>query len=288
VSLLICPVRGCGEPLTRGERAWACPRRHAFDVARSGYVNLLQPQDRRSAQPGDPAEAVAARRRLLDAGYGEPLLAALREEIAALALPREAAVLDVGCGEGYYLGRLLADTAEESGCAAYGVDLSAAAIDLAARRYPDVTWTVANADRSLPYATGSFDLVLSIDARLNPAEMWRVLKPGGRLLVAVPGSDDLGELRAAVLGAEVAKERLESAAARLAAGFDLATRRTVRATARLPPAALADALAATYRGGRESRRERIAALPEMAVTLSHDLGSFRGKIAAADGPPPHH
>ena len=25
-----------------------CPRGHAFDVARSGYVNLLQPQDRRS------------------------------------------------------------------------------------------------------------------------------------------------------------------------------------------------------------------------------------------------
>jgi len=130
--------------------------------------------------------------------------------------------------------------------------------------------------------------VLSIDARLNPAEMRRVLKPGGRLLVAVPGSDDLGELRAAVLGGEVAKERLEGAAARLAAEFELASRRTVHAMARLPPAALADALAATYRGGRESRRARIAALPEMAVTLSHDLGSFRGKIAAADGSTPHH
>jgi 23S rRNA (guanine745-N1)-methyltransferase len=287
VSLLICPVRGCGEPLTRTPRtprAWACRRGHAFDLARSGYVNLLQPQDRRSAQPGDPPEAVAARRRLLDAGYGEPLLAALRAEIAGLGLPADAAILDVGCGEGYYLGGITAG----SGFAAHGVDLSAAAIDLAARRYPDATWTVANADRSLPYAAGGFDLVLSIDARLNPAEMRRVLKPGGRLLVAVPGSDDLGELRAAVLGEEVAKDRLESAAARLAADFDLETRRTVRATARLPPAALADALAATYRGGRESRRERIAALAEMTVTLSHDLGSFKGKIAAADGPPPHH
>jgi 23S rRNA (guanine745-N1)-methyltransferase len=284
MSLLICPVRGCGEPLAKNGRTWACPRGHAFDLARSGYVNLLQPQDRRSARPGDPPEAVAARRRLLDAGYGEPLLAALREEIAALALPADAAVLDVGCGEGYYLGRL----AEGKGFAGHGVDLSAAAIDLAARRYPEATWAVANADRSLPCATGAFDLVLSIDARLNPAEMRRVLKPGGRLLVAVPGSDDLAELRAAVLGAEVAKDRLEGAAARLAADFVLAARRTVRATARLPPAALADALAATYRGGRESRRERIAALPEMAVTLSHDLGSFRGKIAAADAPPPHH
>jgi 23S rRNA (guanine745-N1)-methyltransferase len=286
-SLLICPVRGCGEPLLMNGRAWACPRGHAFDLARSGYVNLLQPQDRRSARPGDPPEAVAARRRLLDAGYGEPLLAALREEIARLGLAEGAAVLDVGCGEGYYLGGIL----EGNGFAAHGVDLSAAAVDLAARRHlrhPHATWTVANADRSLPYATGGFDLVLSIDARLNPAEMRRVLKPGGRLLVAVPASDDLGELRAAVLGEEVAKDRLEGAAARLAAEFDLEGRRSIRAVARLPPAALADALAATYRGGRESRRERIAALPEMAVTLSHDLGSFRGKIAAADGPPPHH
>jgi 23S rRNA (guanine745-N1)-methyltransferase len=217
---------------------------------------------------------VEARRRLLDAGYGEPLLRALLEETAGL--PPGAAVLDVGCGEGYYLGSLLAAHGIEGhGVEAHGVDLSAAAVELAARRHPGATWIVANADRSLPYATGAFDLVLSLDARLNPAGMRRVLKAGGRLLVAVPAADDLVELRQAVLGEPVLKDRLESAAARLAGDFALEARRTVRGAARLGPGEIRDALAATYRGGRESRRERIAGLQELEVTLSHELASFR-------------
>jgi len=78
LTTLICPVRDCGEPLERRGRSLVCPRGHSFDLARSGYANLLQPQDRRSKRPGDAPEAVEARRRLLDAGYGEPLLRAIR------------------------------------------------------------------------------------------------------------------------------------------------------------------------------------------------------------------
>jgi len=268
LTTLICPVRHCGEPLERRGRSLICPRGHSFDLARSGYVNLLQPRDRRSKRPGDPLEAVEARRRLLDAGYGEPLLRAIREETAALGLGAGAAVLDVGCGEGYYLGSL----AQEREIEAHGADLSTAAIDLAARRYPRGTWIVANADRFLPWADGSFDLILSIDARLSPSEMRRVLKPEGRLLVAVPGADDLGELREAVLGERVLKDRLERAVSLLAeAGFEVESRRSVRGTAELGPAEIRDALTATYRSGRQSRRERIAALSAMRVTLSHDL-----------------
>jgi 23S rRNA (guanine745-N1)-methyltransferase len=267
LTLLICPVRDCGEPLERWERALICPRGHSFDLARSGYANLLQPQDRRSKVPGDSLAAVEARRRLLDAGYGAPLLRALREEIEPLGLPAGTAVLDVGCGEGYYLSSI----ARERSVEAHGVDLSAAAVDLAARRYPGAAWIVANADRSLPYAAGSFDLILSIDARLHPAEMRRVLKEGGRLLVAVPGPDDLVELRAAVLGEGRLRDRLEGASGRLAEYFEIEARRTVRDAVRLGPAEVRDALAATYRL-RDSRRPAIAGIE---VTLSHQLARFR-------------
>jgi 23S rRNA (guanine745-N1)-methyltransferase len=188
-------------------------------------------------------------------------------------------VLDVGCGEGYYLGSI----ARQRNVEAYGVDLSAAAIDLAARRYPGATWIVANADRALPYAARSFDLILSIDARLHPAEMRRVLKDGGRLLVAVPGPDDLVELRAAVLGEGRQRERLEGAAERLAAEFEVEARWTVHDRARLGPDEVRDALAATYRL-RDSRRPALAGIgPGVEVTLSHDLARFRGKISASDG-----
>jgi 23S rRNA (guanine745-N1)-methyltransferase len=273
---LLCPVRGCGQPLTRGERALSCPRGHAFDVARSGYLNLLQPQDRRSPTPGDRLEAATARRRLYAAGHGEPLLAALRAQLDACRLPARPAVLDVGCGEGSLLGSLAAERPLE----AHGLDLSVAAVDLAARRYPEATWVVANADRLLPYADGSFDVVLVLSARLNSAELRRVIAPAGRLLVATPAPDDLVELRGALLGEPLERDRLARAVATLAPDFALEDRTGARHVASLDAAALGDVLAATYRGARHSQQARRQQLGDMRVTMSHDLGRFRPSVPA--------
>ena len=187
---LVCPVRGCHLPLALDGRRLVCERGHSFDVARSGYANLLQPQDKRSRQPGDTAAAVAGRRRLHESGATAPLLDAIAE---MLGLAAGDMLLDAGCGEGFYPGSL----AERSGCAACGVDISVAAIEAAARRYPACQWIVANADRFLPYAEGSFTAAQSITARMNAAEFRRVLRGDGRLLVALPGPDDLVELRGA-------------------------------------------------------------------------------------------
>src|ERR1035441_3040305 len=115
--MLVCSVRDCGMPLVREERRLFCARGHSFDGARSGYINLLQPQDRRSKQPGDTAAAIAGRRRLHDGGVTEPLLHAIAEMVAAS--PGDA-VLDAGCGEGFYLGTL----ARETGFDAHGVGIS--------------------------------------------------------------------------------------------------------------------------------------------------------------------
>lgn len=253
---LLCPVRGCGAPLERGERSWTCVRGHSFDIARSGYCNLLQPQDRRSKSPGDPREAALARRRFLEAGHGDFLLEALREEVRGTTL-------DVGCGEGYFLGSLALEEA-------HGVDLSVPAIELAARRWPGVSWWVANADRALPFADGSFDTALSIAGRRPAAELRRVLK--GRLLVAVPGEDDLIELREAVLGEGRLLGRGEKAVSELAGFFELESRRTLRSVETVDAR---DALAATYRGARESQRKKLEDLGEMQVTLSFDLLRFK-------------
>src|SRR5258706_9619983 len=186
--MLLCSVRGCHLPLAREQRRLCCPRGHSFDVARSGYLNLLQPQERRSKLPGDTAAAVAARRRLHDRGVTEPLLEAIAE---ALSPSLRDIVLDAGCGDGFYLGSL----ARQTGFAAHGVDISTLAVDSAARRYPECEWIVANADRFIPYADRSFSVVLSVTARMNAGEFRRVLREDGRLLVAIPAPDDLIELR---------------------------------------------------------------------------------------------
>ncbi len=268
---VLCPVRGCGGALEPRDRSWVCGRGHTFDMARSGYVNLLQPQDRRSKSPGDPKEAVHARRRFLDAGHGGLLLRALLEEIDGMSLPDRAAVLDVGCGEGYFLGSLAGEREME----VHGVDLSVPAIDLAARRWPDVSWWVVNADRALPFADGSFDLALSLAGRRPAAELARVLKPAGCLLVAVPAEDDLVELREAVQGEGVLRGRLEKAVEELSGAFEMEARRAVRTTETLDAAAVRDALASTYRGARTSQREKVEAIGGMDVTLSFDLAVLR-------------
>lgn len=268
---LLCPVRACGSPLTREARAYRCPRGHSFDIARSGYCNLLQPQDRKSKQPGDPKEAVLARRRFLEAGHGDFLAAALLETFDALPLPPYPAVLDVGCGEGFFLGTLARDREIEG----HGIDLSVPAIDLAARRWPGLSWFVVNADRTLPYADSSLDLALSLTARRNAPELRRVLKPAGRLLVAVPGEDDLIELREAVLGEGLRRDRVPAVVAELAGHFDAAAQRSLRQTTRLAAAALRDLLASTYRGARRSERLRAEDLGSMDVTFHLDLLTFR-------------
>jgi len=270
---LLCPVRGCGAPLTREAHAFRCPRGHSFDVARSGYCNLLQPQDRKSKHPGDPKEAVLARRRFLEAGHGGFLRTALLEAFDARPLPSRPAVLDVGCGEGFFLGSL----AREREIEGHGIDLSLPAIDLAARRWPGLSWFVVNADRALPYADASFDLALSLTARRNAPELQRVLKPAGRLLVAIPGEDDLIELREAVLGEGVRRDRIPAVSAELAGFFELETHRPIRQQSRLDASSLRDLLASTYRGARRSERERTESLESLEVTSSLDLLSYKAK-----------
>src|SRR5271165_2173030 len=120
--MLLCPVRDCHLPLNREAKRLVCGRGHSFDAARSGYFNLLQPQDKRSKQPGDTAEAVKGRRRLHELGVTQPLLRGIAEMAHA---SREDVVLDAGCGDGFYLGTL----AREIGFDAHGVDISTAAID---------------------------------------------------------------------------------------------------------------------------------------------------------------
>jgi 23S rRNA (guanine745-N1)-methyltransferase len=249
---LACSVRGCGAALAREGRALVCAKRHSFDIARSGYCNLLQPNDRRSLEAGDSKEHVAARTRVYEQGLLAPLVGELvhvsREHVKSRAL-----ALEVGCGPGFALDEL----SRELELAATGLDLSAHAIDAAARRYPARHWIVANADRTLPFLDASLDLVASVTGPKNPAEFRRVLRNGGRAIVAVPAADDLIELRGAVLGAGRETERVERVLAAFAAEFELVERATVRSRVRLAPQILRDLLERT-RATRSDAEHRTA------------------------------
>lgn len=266
--MLVCTVRDCHQPLRDDAQRLVCPNKHSFDVARSGYINLLQPQDRRSKSPGDTPEAVAARRRFFERGFAEPLVTSI---VDALPLTSSDAMLDAGCGEGHHLAAFRA----AYGVDAHGVDISVPAIDLAARTYRDCTWVVANADRFLPYEDSSFTAVATITARLNPAEFQRVLDPNGTLLVVVPGADDLIELRESILGERVERDRSDRTVEMFAAQFTLLRRERLAHVARLDHDAIVDVMSSSYRGLRTREREKLAHVPFADVTLARDLLLFR-------------
>jgi 23S rRNA (guanine745-N1)-methyltransferase len=256
--MLLCTVRDCRRPLERDGNRLHCAAGHSFDVARSGYINLLQPQDRRSKNPGDSPAAVAARRRLHDRGVTAPLLAGIAE---LAALSSEDVVLDAGCGDGFYLGNL----ADASGCRAHGTDISIAAVDAAARRYSGCEWVVSNADRFVPYSDGAFSAILSITARMNAPEFRRTLRPDGRLLIALPSPDDLIELRGS------GRDRTARTIDEFANTFRLERRARVETRADLDAASVDDALHSIYRPMQPRA-------PEAArVTFSLDLLLFRPK-----------
>lgn len=64
---------------------------HSFDMAKSGYVNLLPANRKHAKNPGDNAVMMRARKRFLDAGHYAPLLQALEQ--AAVRYGRAGGVL---------------------------------------------------------------------------------------------------------------------------------------------------------------------------------------------------
>jgi len=186
-----CPL--CHARLARTEKSFACPQGHRFDMAKEGYVNLLPVQHKRSRDPGDSAEMMQARRAFLDAGHYQPLRDTvanlLRENLAESA----SAMLDIGCGEGYYTAAF-ADVAREKGARTYGLDVAKVAIRAAAKRYSTVIFCVASSHR-LPFDDATMDAVVRIYAPCKAEELARVVKPGGWVITVTPGPRHLMELK---------------------------------------------------------------------------------------------
>jgi 23S rRNA (guanine745-N1)-methyltransferase len=271
---LTCTVRGCGLPLHRDGRSLVCQVGHTYDLSRRGYVNLLQPQDRRSSAAGDTPDATRARARLLDAGIGSALFDAVATQAIGSAQGpggRRPVVVDLGCGSGHLVGLV----SKLAPIRAVGLDLSVTAVQEAARRWPHLTWAVANVDRRIPLAERSVDVICSVNARRNPTECERVLAPGGTLLVALPAADDLIELRTHLDAAAAPRPRDDRLLRDHEPWFDLAGRHVVHERHTLERARLLDLLRATYRGERHSAAQRVAALAELEVTLAAEIFVFR-------------
>lgn len=117
----------------------------------------------------------------------DPYRGMLADVLATARVQEGERVLDAGCGTGNLL------CAVGPGARRSGVDASEAMLRRAARRCPEARLERADLAGSLPFPDGSFDVVLSSNvlyAVPEPEdtlrELFRVVRPGGRLVLATP------------------------------------------------------------------------------------------------------
>lgn len=273
-SALLCPV--CGGALLVQGPAFACAAGHAFDLAREGYLNLL-----RTARSGDSGEMLIARRAFLDGGFYRPLADALGELVEAhLGQKIAAAILDAGCGEGYYLRQIaerLRGRAPKLHLDLVGLDSAKDAARMAARRQRDAFFVVADLQRGIPLQSAVLQAVLNIFAPRNLPEFARVLAPGGLLAIAIPAPDHLVELRETLdlLGMQDGKEGAIAAA--MGDGFAPIGIRELRYTLRPGRVAIERLLHMTpnYRHPRRWAHLLAAIADDQPVTAAFTLLAYR-------------
>lgn len=258
-----CPIDGAA--LSSAGNTLRCPAGHSFDLAKEGYCNLLLVQQKASLDPGDNNEMVAARRRFLAGGSFAPIADRLIALMASLPASAARTVLDAGCGEGYYLGRLQAARPDADYA---GVDISKWAVRAAAKSYRAISWAVAS-NKSLPVADHSVRALLCLFGFPFWKSFRKALAAEGHVLLVDPGPRHLQELRELVYETVNATD-VAAIDGAYAEGFSLVCEETLSFGISVESnQALRDLLAMTPHGYRmnEAARERIARVEQLNTTV---------------------
>lgn len=164
----------------------------------------------------DSGQVISSAAEVYDEFFLPALFAAWSPRLVEAAQVRPGMrVVDVACGTGVLA--IEAARAAGPGGSVVGVDLNPGMLDVARGKAPHIDWHEAPAE-SLPFGDAEFDTVLSqfglmffSDRSAALREMWRVLRPGGRLALAVwdslestPGYLAITRLLARLFGDEVA------------------------------------------------------------------------------------
>ncbi|MFY7003618.1 putative RNA methyltransferase [Acinetobacter pittii] len=264
-QILMCPV--CRQSLNLTERTWRCEQGHSYDVAKQGYVNLHVVQHKHSKNPGDTPESVDARRAFLQGGYYQPLQQAV---VALLKQLDVKSILDIGCGEGYYTSAMQ-QVVEQC----VGVDIAKNAVQRAAKLNTEVTWVVGTG-ATLPVLDQSMDACTSLFSPIPQAEIARVLKDEGYLIVVTPASEHLYAMREALFE-QVNPHTPEKFVEQLQDLFELKQEQIIDAPFVLDQQALKNLIAMTpyaYKASPE-RRLRLEQQLQLEVTASFQIYIFQ-------------
>lgn len=122
---------------------------------------------------------------------------------------------------------------------------------------------------------GSADILLNVFAPRNSVEFRRVLKPDGRLLVVVPGSDHISELRARMPLLDIAPDKVERTIEQLGPAFELVRDQPLEWRADLDRGAVADLARMSPSAFHVGDAELHAAAVECEATFSFRVLELR-------------
>ena len=265
MSTLRCPV--CKNDLVAEPKRYVCANNHSFDIARQGYVNLLLSSQMASKHPGDSAEMLNDRHAFLEAGFYQPLRDRIVEILSQLQIshPSEQHILDLGCGEGYYTAAMAAPNRH-----VFGLDIAKPALAMAAKRSRDITWCVGTS-RALPFHDNSVAAITNIFCRPHPAEIHRVLRDDGNLIIVASGPNHLLEMREILyetVREETVHHELES--------FSLISNETLSYELSVPAEHLMQLARMTphYWRAPQSRREDLEKIAELTLRAEFDIRRY--------------
>ncbi len=273
-NVLACPVCSCSLILTEDGKSAACTgvRRHLFDFASAGYLNLYASR----ASGGDGGECVGARTAFLSKGYYEKISDSVNALLGKYTSD-DAYVLDAGCGEGYYTNRMAKGTNRK----VFGFDLAKPAINTAAKSAKregdgNAFFGVASA-YSLPVISGSMNAVTTIFAPCAEEEYARVLADGGILLLVGAAEEHLIDLKRAVYDSVYKNEGRRDLPSEL---FELLEEQRLTYTIELPTNAdIQNLFAMTpyYYHTSAKDKEKLASLSSLCTKVDVELFIYKKK-----------
>ena len=230
---LICPL--CKAGLSANEKCFKCggEKTHCYDMASSGYVNLLPPGKMNNAKTGDGKEMLRARVSFLSGGYYDIISNTVAQLIAENVQVNDVTVLDAGCGEGYHICNIASKLSSTRQVTAIGIEASKHGADMgakAARAKNIPAFFAAGNIFSLPVADKSCDALVSMFAPIPAEESARVLRDDGILVVVASGVRHLWEMRSIIYD----EPRENTKGIKCPDGFVLAEEKNVHTKVHLP------------------------------------------------------
>lgn len=187
-NIFVCPK--CGKALENNGKSLICADGHCYDIAKSGYVNLLLVNKKNSLAPGDNKEMIKARESVMSKDYYK----SLADKIISLIPKCAVDILDAGCGVGYIPYRIKEALNNANVC---GFDISKYAIDSAAKKYKNVNFAVCSSNQ-IPVRNDTFDVVICAFAPVFADEIGRILKKDGIFIRIVPSEKHLFNLKSLI------------------------------------------------------------------------------------------